>query len=588
MSSRKKANTNKEYVKKGFANWFSQLCAMIMTRYFYIIAGRGSAKTTDLQVERLIAMMYDMPGAPVCWVADTYANLQKNVLRTVLDGLEAKGYREGVHYVLGKCPPSYTAADKANLDPSLREHFWKPFNRLGTYKHTLIFFTGFNVTFGSLDRPASLAGNSYVHAFGDEVKYFKESKIANLLKAIRGYRAKYGNSVFYRGHTFTTDMPNTANIGEHDWILKMGSRINKKALMVVLKTAFIVNECLNELLAAKQSRKTEEIIKKQRTYNRWLERWIAARLFKDAHTFFYIASSYVNVDILTPEWFEDALASNMGDYYAAVLSILDGTASGDRFYANLQDKHFFEDGIDEKKAERFGILDEEDSSILRYLDHDKPLDAGMDFGNMNSLTVFQEDSKKNYRALKFHYTLSPDWLRELADNFRKYHAPQRNKILYLNYDRAANNYKKAKQDLASQFKACMEYEKDNEDGSRGKRTGWKVILMSEGQGNIGSNEEYNFMQELFGGNNRRLPRVLIDKYQCKPLKCSMESALTKKNSKGLIEKDKKSEKLKPIHRLVLESTNPSDSFKYGLMTKLNRKLLRAKKTSSTGEMTIRE
>jgi hypothetical protein len=28
-----------------------------------MVSGRGSAKTTDIQVERLIEMIYDMPGA---------------------------------------------------------------------------------------------------------------------------------------------------------------------------------------------------------------------------------------------------------------------------------------------------------------------------------------------------------------------------------------------------------------------------------------------------------------------------------------------------------------------------------------------
>src|SRR5690606_40350251 len=84
--------------------------------------------------------------------------------------------------------------------------------------------------------------------------------------------------------------------------------------------------------------------------------------------------------------------------------------------------------------------------------------------------------------------------------------------------------------------------------SDGKRTGWKVVLMSENQGNIGMNEEYIFMQDLFSGNNPKLPKVSIDMYNCKPLKCSLEMAPTKKNAKGQIVKEKKSEQLQPIRR----------------------------------------
>ena len=86
----------------------------------------------------------------------------------------------------------------------------------------------FNFTFISLDRPAIGAGRSYVGVFGDEVKYFPEEKFTNLLKAVRGFRVKYGDSVWYRSRTLTTDMPNPNHLGEYDWILKLAKHNDKK------------------------------------------------------------------------------------------------------------------------------------------------------------------------------------------------------------------------------------------------------------------------------------------------------------------------------------------------------------------------
>lgn len=579
MSSRKKVKANSPNVANTFANWLSQICMMVMTRFFYVIAGRGSAKTTDLQVERLIEMVYDMPGAPIAWISDTYINLQKNVLPTLMEGLQMKGFVEGVHYVIEKAPPTYTEAETLDLDPEIRDHFWKPYNKLASYKHTWIFFTGLNITFGSLDRPASLAGRNYVHVFGDEAKYFREDRVANLLKAVRGYRTKYGNSVFYRGHTFTTDMPDTSKIGQYDWILKQGQKMNAKAIMLVIKTAFIVNEALQEYVVAAESGDTEKKIKKHRVWQRWKERWTASRLHKEAHTFFFIASSYVNVDILTPDWFQDAFDSDFSDTKTAILSMKARLESGELFYANLQEKHFYRNGNDPKWSERFGLSEEEDCRILKFLNPKKAIDAGADFGNMNSLTIAQGDLKY-YRCLKFIHTLSPEWIRELADKFLIYFKPHREKTLNLYYDRAGNNLKKAGQDLATQLKKSIEKDKN------GIRTGWKVILMSEGQGNIGQNEEYNFMMELLSENNRKLPKVKIDFYHCKPLRCSLEMAPTKKNSKDQIVKDKKSESL-PADRLVLESTNPSDSFKYLMMRKNWRRLVKGSRKPFTGTVSTR-
>ncbi|WP_439473825.1 hypothetical protein [Algoriphagus formosus] len=583
MSWRKTVNPKSPNVAIAFANWLSQLCLMILPRFLYMIAGRGSSKTTDIQVERLVEMVYDMPGAPVAWVADTYANLQKNVLRTVKEGLQLKGFYEGTHYVIGKRPPEFSPVEVPDLPPRIKEHFWKPYNQIGTYNNTMIFFTGLNVTFGSLDRPASLAGGNYVHLLGDEVKYFRKDRISNMQKAIRGMRIKYGHSPFYRGHTFTTDMPDTDKIGQYDWILERGKRMKTKALMLVLKAAFILNEALGEYAAAVESGDREEIAKKKRVWKRWEERWTAARLHKDTHTMFYIASSYVNVDILTPEWFDDAFSDDFLDSKTTVLSMKPKPEKGELFYANLQDRHFYMDGTDPDWAARFGLNDEEDCRILKYHNRRKAIDCGLDFGNMISMTLAQDDGKY-YRCSKFLFTLSPEWIRQLADKFLSYYKPHREKTLNMWYDRAANNYAKAKQDLATQMKRAIEL-----DGE-GNKTGWKVILMSEGQGNIYQNEEYNFMMECLAEQNPKLPKVRIDFYHCKPLRCSLEDAPMKKkpNSKGslVVVKDKSSEKL-PIHRLPLESTNPSDSFKYLMMKRdLRRKVGGARKVN-VGDASVR-
>lgn len=577
MSSRKKVNKDDKNIVKLFANWLAQVCAMLLTRSIYLIAGRGSAKTTDIQVERFIEMMHDMPGAPVVWVSDTYTNLQKNVLKTVLEGLEMKGYREGIHYVIGKGPPEFTVDEiPDDLPAKEKEHFWKPYNKIVSYKNTLITYTGFNVTFGSLDRPASLAGNSYVHLFGDEVKYFKEQKIANLMKAIRGYRVKYGNSVFYRGHTLTTDMPDPNNVGEYDWIIKMRKKVVPKAIMLILKTAFVMNQALEEYLAAKQRGSIDEQIKKKRTLERWNERWITVRKQPDAFNFFYIASSYVNADILTTEFFTDEFESDMANVKTAILSMFPGLEKGERFYAAQTESLYFSDGTNEKWAEKFGLKDDEDCRILKYWIKNRPLEAGCDFGNMISLTLAQEN-EGFYRCQKFIYTLSPEWIRELADKFLQFYAPHERKVLNLYYDRAANNYKKAGQDLATQLKNAIEFS----DSEKRKRTGWRVVLMSEGQGNIGINEEYNFMLELLSGKNKVLPKVKIDMYHCKPVKCSLEKAKAKKNTKGLIVKDKTTEQL-PLKRLPLESTNPSDSFKYLMMRRNWRTLVNGSRNQTSG------
>ena len=76
--------------------------------------------------------------------------------------------------------------------------------------------------------------------------------------------------------------------------------------------------------------------------------------------------------------------------------------------------------------------------------------------------------------------------------------------------------------------------------------------------------------------NPRLPILRIDASAAKYLKLSLENARTKVKN-GIVFKDKRSEKL-PVEQLPTRSTNPSDSFKYLVMTKQLRSLVRGKGT----------
>lgn len=577
MSYRKRVKeVNTDITSVQYQNRFAQIVSLVAPRRFFGELGRGSAKTTDIQVERLIDVVYDMPGAPCVWVADTFANLTANVLPSVLEGLERKGFREGVHYIIEKTPPTFTEKEKADLPEWLRPHFWTPFNKLVSYKRTLLFFTGVNIRFGSLDRPSTLAGASYVHAFGDEGKYFKEEKIANLLKAVRGYRQQYGHSVFYRGVTFTSDIADPSHSGEYDWMSKEVKNMNVEKILLIMQVGLVYNDSLHEYVAAKEeylknptASNFNEAKNKLKTANLWKARWIELRRQEEASTFFLRASSYVNVDILTEGWFEDAIASGLNDLKTAILSCKPTLEAGARFYAALSDSHFYYDGINEEYYDTLSMRDEVDCRVLKYLNTNKPLQLGVDFGNMCSLSIAQNEvvnGKDTIRIVKFLYSLPPNYLKDLARKFRKYFAPMRNKTVNLYYDRAGNSYKKVGKDQASEFKKHIEYDDD------GRRTGWTVLPMSAGQGNIGQPEEYHFMSILLSGANRLLPQVLIDAYAAKELKLSLEGAKTKVKD-GITYKDKSSERL-PIDQLPTKSTNPSDSFKYLLMTKERRKIVK--------------
>lgn len=549
-------------VEVRYANWMAQLIAVMQPWSLYWIAGRASAKTVQVLAERVQEVAHDCPGAPFAWVADTYSDLHKNVIPSLIDGLSLLGWIPDVHFVINKEPP--------------REWKQRMYNVCTDWRNTMVFYTGFNFTFISLDRAAIGAGRSYVGVFGDEVKYFPEEKFTNLLKAVRGFRVKYGDSVWYRSRTLTTDMPNPNHLGEYDWILKLARQNDKQRILLALRAGFVYNDTKREYLSRlqeynslKADARTDPAVRPaladaerqmmlaRRTMERWERRWVKTRR---GVSFFFISSSYVNVDILGEDWFNDEFAEGLEGAACNILSVIPKLEASQMFYCNLSMKNFYADGFLNDVIEQHPFGWEQDCTVLRYLDPGRPLEAGMDAGNMLSM-VFGQQAGRVMRILKELYTLPPQNVRDLADKFLAYFKPHRRKLLKLYYDRSMNNYKRVSTDMASQIKKAIETD------AEGRRTGWTVQLMSLGQGNISSNLEYRFFMDLLPGNlARQLYTLLIDQHNCPNLKSEMEVTRTKakvneRDNTTQIVKEKTGDKL-PVHRLPRESTNLTDALKY--------------------------
>jgi len=110
--------------------------------------------------------------------------------------------------------------------------------------------------------------------------------------------------------------------------------------------------------------------------------------------------------------------------------------------------------------------------------------------------------------------------------------------------------------------------------------------MSKGQANITHAEEFDLMSDLMGGNTPGLPQLLIDQFECKELKSSLELAPTEKDPKGNVRKVKKSKKYS-VKRLPMESTNYSDAFKYLMCRKKYMDIAKARQAILLGDPKVR-
>ncbi|MFY0481459.1 hypothetical protein ACI6PS_02540 [Flavobacterium sp. PLA-1-15] len=561
MSRKTSVDKNDKRIEKRFATWIKMAIDLIAPKFLWLVAGRATSKTSDIIAERFIDVCHDMPGAYLAFVSDTYVNALKNIVPALIEGLERKGWIEGIHYVVDKAPPS---------------HFAKPYKPPQSYKHTISVFNGCFVNLISMDQPSGSAGNSYQHIFGDETKYLDFDKVKKLTPALRGYK-KFAKSVFYRGMTFTTDMPNIAD-GEYDWILDREKDMDLEQIRLALRAGFVLNELRIEMMNEQKAGDTKKVRNLQKQIERWEKRWEKAR--KNS-TFFKIVSSYVNVDFLTEDYFADSyMALGPEEFKTAIGSFQPTLKKGDKFYINLGDHHFYENGINTEFYKRYAIGEavKESSLAQRYIDNFRAIECGVDFGNMCSMVTGQDQGDSVYLFKNF-YTLPPESTKELAKQFLDFYEHHPTKTLEMYFDRSGNNYAEIRKDWATELQSHIEY-------YEGVSTGWTVNLKSKGQQNIYQEEEYNLMKNLLAGDNPELPNVKICQFGCRELKSSMGVAKTlvktDKDGNKKIHKDKTSEKI-PKARLPMFSTNMSDAGKYFFFrpgwVKISSK--RKKRTSST-------
>ena len=541
MKNEESVNVGRRYI-----NQYAMVAALCMPQNFIGILGRASAKTTQFQAMRIQQAVQECPGAPFVWVTDTYSNLHKNVIPSVLEGLRFLGWETDREFIIDRQPPI--------------EWQRQMYNVIDKYKQVMTFWNGFTFTFVSLDRPSIGAGRSYVGLFGDEVKYWPEEKFTNIRKAVRGYRARYGDSPWYRSLSLTSDMPNPNHTGEYTWVMKLVKLMDKEKVKLLLQTGQALNEARRRYAEALQTEDERARQLAERNMQRWEDRWNELRR---GTTLFMVASTLINADVLGEEFFQEELQAGLEGIDTNLLSIPQKLTADQKFYVTMTARDFYQDGTDNAVLEQHDYGWEQDCTVLRHLDPRMPLDGGMDDGNMKS-TVFGQQKGREYRVMKEIYTLPPENERQLADKFLQYFKPHKTKMLRLYYDRAMNNYRRVGTSMMQRIKAAIEKYDD------GRPTGWRVQLMSLGQGDIYSHTEYAFFSALFARQLKtQLFILLIDAQNCPNLKAEMENtpitvAEDKRTGRKDIRKQKKGDKLATA-RLPQESTNLTDALKYLIM-----------------------
>src|SRR5690606_20949797 len=99
MSRKTLVKPDDPFVNLRYANCLTQEVKLIQPKNLYIIGGRATAKTSEIIADRSMDIMYDMPHSQQVFVADTYTNALRNIVPTLLEGWERKGWKLGRDYV---------------------------------------------------------------------------------------------------------------------------------------------------------------------------------------------------------------------------------------------------------------------------------------------------------------------------------------------------------------------------------------------------------------------------------------------------------------------------------------------------------
>lgn len=504
--------------------------------------GRATGKTEGIFGPRLIRVSDSMPGEVSFLVHKTYAALFTNVWpniqgyfsRPIMDGRRTM-FEEGKDYIVG-----------ASKIPS---HFKRPRRPIAYPKHSVLLRNGHHFQLVSSDQPESVAGQSGVHAFIEEMKHQKGEKIkTRLFPALRGSPANIRMSPYYQGVTGVSDTARV-DMGEDNWFEEYEKLVDNKLINEIVTAGLHMNQALFRIYEMEDKSRDEKnpvaleairifLEKQKRILSLWQPRLNDMR--RNA-TYYMRASSFANKDILGPKFFKTQMESLTMDEFLVAICAIRKKAVVDRFFVNyVPSKHQFTNSYKYESILRMDLKEHFrlTAFYLRYYNPREELLLGYDPGNFSSLVVAQEHSPEDTRVIKEFTCYAPHDQTDLAREFNDFFGSDaKNKTIKLYYDRAGNKRKEDWDQISTDAK-ILQREIES--------YGFSVELMNEGQSVIYYWQQYKLLQFIFGDRSNAVPRVTLCENEC-PNLCSSIMLSPRKTTDGKIELDKSSERKVPLH-----------------------------------------
>ena len=508
-----------------YFNAIQQRVMLIGAKTSVIVAGRRTGKTFGMGAPYVLRNMQRMQGSTGGIVVPTYKHGLTNTLPGLFAGWRAMGFREGVHYVVGRKPPKDFA--EAFVEP--RE-----------YEHVISFYNGSKAVLLSQDRPGTANSLTLDWVLADEAKFIDYARFKDeVLPANGGTKAHFGTQSIHHSMMIMSDMPQTS---KGSWFLNYREQMDQEVIRCI---EGLVSEQWRLQQAYDPSDRRQAA--RLRNLNRDLER------LRSVATFYTEVSTLENLQVVGVDYIKRMKRDLTPlTFWTSIMCHRIGI-SRDGFYNNMKESHkYHADDFDFLDSLGYGHTEEEYRQMLnsqcdRDVNPDEPLCIGMDYNaNINWIVCGQPHDDRLY-VVKSFYVKYERKIPALIQDFCHYYRNHRRKSVVFYYDSTAlgSNYAVNRQD----FKWTIENEF--------RRHGWRIRSVYLGNP-MKHQEKYLLINEGFAGRNRLTPYINAE--QNEDLLLALQAAGVSRGSQGF-KKDKAGEKLPENEENLLEHrTDGTDAF----------------------------
>lgn len=493
-----------------------------------IVAGRRTGKTDSIASPFVLRNMQRMPGSTGGIVVPTFKHGLTNTIPGLLAAWRRWGYKDGIHFVVGKKPPK-------GFKPAITEPV--------EYEHVISFYNGSRAIIISQDRPGSSNSLTLSWLLIDEAKFIDYEKLKDeTLPANGGIKSYFGRHSFNHSVMILSDMPQTK---AGSWFLHYKDKMDEELIETIKGTIYEIwrmKERVRDL--RKHNKPVPPHLKKEiRHLDKQLNQMRSVAVYYKEY------SSIENLQLLGENYIKQMKRDlTPKTFQTSILCMRLGIAK-DGFYSSMKEMHKY-------NASDFEYLDSLgwdynpaalDSRADKDVNPDAPICIGMDYNaNINWIVAGQPVGKR-LNVIKSFYTKFERKLPALVDDFCTYYANHRNKTVVFYYDTTAlgSNYAVNTQDF--QWVVCHEFE----------RHGWTVVPVYLGNP-MRHDEKYLLINQGFSGKQRLMP--FFNRQNNDDLILAIQTAGVMRGRNGF-HKDKGGEKLAETEEDLLQHrTDGTDAF----------------------------